>query len=230
MTLHPHVHCIVPGGGLTKQHSWRTAKSEGKYLFNVKAMGIVFRGKFIGALKKQLPAHLTPSLQSILYKQCWVVFAKQPFESAHSVIEYIGRYTHKIAISNYRLQKHENDKVDFSYKDYRHGGVTKTMQLDSLEFIRRFSLHILPRGFVRIRHYGILSSSSKGKCAECIKTQVALVKIPAYIKLKTKPESYNPKQCPCCKQTTMQVLMHFKNKSPPKYWEQLAKDLLEQIK
>lgn len=228
MTLHPHLHCIVPGGGLTKQHHWRTAKSEGKYLFNVKAMGSVFRGKFIAELKKQLPLHLTPALLSSLYKQGWVVFAKQPFENPRSVIEYLGRYTHKIAISNYRLQKHENGKVDFTYKDYRQGSVTQTMQLYDMEFIRRFSLHILPRGFVRIRHYGILSSSSKGKCAVLINAQLPPLKIPAYIKLKPKRPPYDPKLCPCCKQGTMQTLLHFKNRPPPWYWQQLAKDLLEQ--
>ena len=134
-------------------------------------MSSVFRGKFITQLKKRLPKQITVSLLNNLYKQSWVVFAKKPFESPHSVIEYLGRYTHKIAISNHRLQKLENGKVDFTYKDYRHGGVTKTMQLEAMEFIRRFSMHILPKGFVRIRHYGILSSTSKQRCAEAIKAQ-----------------------------------------------------------
>lgn len=111
MTLHPHLHCIVPGGGLTKQNKWRKAKSAGKYLFNVKAMSKVFRGKFMAQLKKRLPGHITPVLTSSLYNQGWVVFAKKPFDSPHSVIEYLGRYTHKIAISNHRLQKQENGKV-----------------------------------------------------------------------------------------------------------------------
>jgi len=211
MTLHPHLHCIVPGGGSTKQNKWRKAKSEGKYLFNVKAMSTVFRGKFIEQLKKRLPQHITPALT----------------DSPHSVIEYLGRYTHKIAISNHRLQKQENGKVDFTYKDYKHGATTKTMQLDGIEFIRRFSLHILPKGFVRIRHYGILSSSSKQRCAERIKVQLPPIKIPAYIKPKTKPEPYNPKQCPCCKKQTMQTIIQFKNKPPPVCWQQLTADLLQ---
>ena len=227
MSLHPHLHCIVPGGGLTNQNKWRTAKSEGKYLFNVKAMSSVFRGKFIEQLKKRLPQHITPALTDGLYKQPWVVFAKKPFDSPHSVIEYLGRYTHKIAISNHRLQKQENGKVDFTYKDYKQGAATKTMQLDGMEFIRRFSLHILPKGFVRIRHYGILSSSSKKRKAELIKAQLPAIKIPAYIKPKAKPEPYNPKQCPCCKKDTMQTIMQFKNKPPPVYWQQLAADLLQ---
>ena len=103
------------------------------------------------------------------------------------------------------------------------------MQLDGMEFIRRFSLHILPKGFVRIRHYGILSSSSKQRCAKEIKTQLPAIKIPAYIKPKINKEPFNPKQCPCCKKETMQTIIHFKNKPPPVYWQQLAADLLQCI-
>jgi hypothetical protein len=228
MTLHPHLHCIVPGGGLTKQNKWRTAKSDGKYLFNVKAMGTVFRGKFIEQLKNRLPQHTDPLLLSSLYKQPWVVFAKKPFDSPHSVIEYLGRYTHKIAISNHRLQKLEDGKVDFTYKDYKHGSVTKTMQLGGMEFIRRFSMHILPKGFVRIRHYGILSSS-KQKCAAVIKAQLPAIRIPAYIKPVIKKEPFNPRQCPVCKKETMQTVLQFKNKPPPAYWQQMAKDVLAAI-
>ena len=190
-------------------------------------MGTVFRGRFIAELKKQLPADITPVLLTSLYKQPWVVFAKLPFANPRSVIEYLGRYTHKIAISNYRLKKHENSKVDFTYKDYKHGSVTKTMQLDDMEFIRRFSLHILPRCFIRIRHCGILSSSCKGTCAELINAQLPPIKIPAYIKLKTKRPPFDPKQCPCCKQATMKTLLQFKEGPPPWYQEQLAKELPE---
>jgi hypothetical protein len=229
MTLHPHLHCIVPGGGLTKQNKWKRAKSEGKYLFNVKAMGKVFRGKFMEQLKKRLPQYITADLLNTLYKQRWVVFAKKPFDSPHSVIEYLGRYTHKIAISNHRLQKLQNGKVDFTYKDYKHRAVTKTMQLEAMEFIRRFSLHILPKGFVRIRHYGILSSTNKKRKAELIKAQLPAIKIPAYIKPKIKKEPFNPRQCRCCKNQTMQTVLHFKNKPPPVYWQQLAADLLQCI-
>jgi hypothetical protein len=226
MTLHPHLHCIVPGGGLTKQNKWRTAKSEGKYLFNVKAMSAVFRGRFIAQLKKHLPLQVSHGLLNSLYKQPWVVFAKKPFDSPHSVVEYLGRYTHKTAISNHRLQKMENGKVDFTYKDYRDGAATKTMQLDGMEFIRRFSMHILPKGFVRIRHYGILGSSSKRGCAEKIKAQLPAIKTPAYLKPRPKKEPYNPRQCPCCKKETMETLLHFKNRPPPQ-WQLLASDILK---
>jgi hypothetical protein len=227
MTLHPHLHCIVPGGGLSKQNKWRSAKSQGKYLFNVKAMSKVFRGKYIALLKQQLPLLVTPALVNKLYEQEWVVFAKQPFDSPHSVIEYLGRYTHKIAISNHRLRKLENGQVDFSYKDYKQGGATKTMQLDAMEFIRRFSMHIVPKGFMRIRHYGILSSSSKKRCGELIKAQVPAIYVPAYLKAKRKKELYNPKQCPCCKKETMITVLQFKNKAPPVHWQELAAGLLQ---
>ena len=172
MTLHPHLHCIVPGGGLTKQGKWKGAKSEGKYLFNVKAMSKVFRGRFISALKEQLPEQMDKALITRLYKHKWVVYAKRPFGGPQSVVEYLGRYTHKIAISNHRITSHKDGKVTFSYKDYKHGSVKKEMPLDTHEFIRRFSLHILPKNFVRIRHFGILSSSAKEKSLPLVKEQL----------------------------------------------------------
>ena len=179
------------------------------------------------ALKIQLPQQVTRALRNAVYQHEWVVYAKEPFERPHTVIEYLGRYTHKIAISNYRLKKYENGKVDFTYKDYRHGHMVKTMSLGDMEFIRRFSLHILPKGFMRIRHYGILSSSSKKKCAVLIKAQLPRVKIPLSKKSKAKPEPYDRNECPCCKQPAMRLLINFKNKPPPPVnLEKLAADIL----
>ena len=172
LSLHPHLHCIVPGGGLTRQGRWKTAKTNGKYLFPVKAMSKVFRGRFIAALQQQLPQQMHPAFVHQLYKTDWVVFAKRPFGGPQSVIEYLGRYTHKIAISNHRIKNIAEGEVTFSYKDYRTGAAVKEMTLDGLEFIRRFALHILPKGLVRIRHYGILSSTSKTSCALVIKEQL----------------------------------------------------------
>ena len=226
MTLHPHLHCIVPGGGLTKQGKWKQAKSDGKYLFNVKAMSTVFRGKFIAALKQQLPQQMTKELIDALYKHNWVVYAKRPFTGPQSVVEYLGRYTHKIAISNHRIKNTEDDKVTFSYKDYKHGSVKKEMALEATEFIRRFSLHILPKGFVRIRHYGICSSSAKQKSALIIKAQLPpAVQLPTPVNKATQA-TYNPKQCPCCKKETMQTVMRFNRRGPPADWKELAADLL----
>jgi hypothetical protein len=226
MTLHPHLHCIVPGGGLTKQGKWKTAKSDGRYLFNVKAMSKVYRGRFIAALKQHLPQEMTKALVNCLYKHNWVVYAKQPFTGVQSVVEYLGRYTHKIAISNHRIKSVEDGKVIFAYKDYRHGSVKKEMTLEAMEFIRRFSLHVLPKGFVRIRHYGICSSSAKIKSAAAIKAQLPVaVKLSAVV-IKATPVAYNPKQCPCCKKETMETVMRFRRRGPPMDWKELATDLL----
>ena len=229
LTLHPHLHCIVPGGGLTKQGKWKTAKSDGKYLFNVKAMSKVYRGKFIASLKEQLPGEMTTELVNALYKHKWVVYAKRPFTGPQSVVEYLGRYTHKIAISNHRLQNVENGQVTFSYKDYKHGSVKKEMTMEADEFIRRYALHILPKGLVRIRHYGILSSTSKLKSATLIKAQLP-PQPEQVIVLRPKPMPYNPQQCPCCKKDTMHRLLSFNHRGPPASSHlQVAADLLYAI-
>jgi len=235
ITLHPHLHCIVPGGGITgpsprsgegKGVRWKHAKSDGKYLFNVKAMSTVYRGRFIAALKEQLPQEMTKELSNALYKPGWVVYAKRPFTGPQSVVEYLGRYTHKIAISNHRMQSIADGKVRFAYKDYKQGSIKKEMTLEALEFIRRFSLHILPKGFVRIRHYGICSSSAKIKSAVMIKAQLPVaIKLSAVIP-KATPVVYNPKQCPCCKKETMQTVMRFNRRGPPVDWKEVATDLL----
>jgi hypothetical protein len=225
MTLHPHLHCIVPGGGLTKQGKWKQAKSDGKYLFNVKAMSKVFRGKFIALLKQRLPAEMNKQFIDDLYKNEWVVYAKRPFAGPESVVEYLGRYTHKIAISNHRIKNVEDGKVTFSYKDYKAAAVKKEMSLDGMEFIRRYAMHILPKGFVRIRHYGILSSTSKTEYAVMIKEQLPPpVKVE---KIKPKRELFNPLKCPCCKKETMQTLVRYQRRGPPEDWKEEAKNLLE---
>ena len=164
-SLHPHLHCIVPSGGVTKSGNWKNTKSKNgknnpKFLFPVKSMSKVFSAKFIAELRKELP-DLPQSLYDALFKKKWVVFAKSAFKTNKSVIEYLGRYTHKIAISNYRIRHINKEKrtVTFSLKDYKKGGLKTTQTLSSKEFVRRFSMHILPRGFTRIRHFGILSSA-----------------------------------------------------------------------
>ena len=225
LSLHPHLHCIVPGGGLTKAGKWKTAKTNGKYLFSVKAMSKVFRGRFIAALKEKLPAEMHQQFVNELYKNDWVVFAKRPFGGPQSVIEYLGRYTHKIAISNHRIKNIQCGTVTFSYKDYRTAAAIKEMTLDALEFIRRFAMHILPKGFVRIRHYGIVSSTSKAASAVVIKEQLPQVQQHT----KPKKEIYDPLQCPCCKKQTMQTLMRFNRRGPPADWMIMAKIILECI-
>lgn len=212
LSLHPHLHCIVPGGGLTEHRKWKGARGKGKYLFPVRAMSRVFRAKYAQALKQKLP-EVDKVLASALFKKEWVVYAKRPFSGPASVVEYLGRYTHKIAISNHRLTAVDGKTVTFAYKDYRQGARKLEMRLGGMEFIRRFAMHILPKGFVRIRHYGILSGTSKAVAIPAIKEQ-----LPQEKRQKAKVrelQEYNPLLCPCCRKETMVTLQVLPKRGPP---------------
>jgi len=211
MSLHPHLHCIVPGGGLTKASKWKSAKSNGKFLFPVKAMSKVFRAKYVEALKESIK-DIDKTLVNALFKKPWVVYAKRPFGNAHSVIEYLGRYTHKIAISNHRIKSIDESGVTFTYKDYRSEAKKCEMTLEAMEFVRRFAMHILPKGFVRIRHYGILSSTSKKITIPCIRLQTATQVI---LPPQSTAEVYNPKVCKHCKTETMVTIEILTKRGPP---------------
>ena len=158
LSLHPHLHCIVPGGGVNKNGQWQNFRTDGKFLFPVKALSKVFRAKFCEKLKAKSPTQYEQIRQE-LWQKPWVVFAKKPFGSPKSVVEYLGRYTHKIAISNNRIKSIDEQNVTFDYKDYQMANVKKQMTLTHQEFIRRFSLYILYKEFVKIRHDNFLSSS-----------------------------------------------------------------------
>ena len=217
LSLHPHIHCIVPGGGLTKAGFWKHARGDGKFLFPVKAMSQVFRARFVSGLRNTIK-DWDRSFYNDLFKTNWVVHAKRPFGGPKHVIEYLGRYTHKIAISNHRLISITNDQVAFRYKDYRDQSKNKIMTLEAQEFIRRFALHILPKGFMRIRHYGILSSSRKQKALPIIHQQLN-----SKYEIKEKKDwkqiaadlGFNPDCCPACKQQTMITILSFDRRGPP---------------
>jgi hypothetical protein len=160
LSLHPHLHCIVPNGGVTKAGFWKPGKQGEDFLFSVEAMSSMFRAKFIAEIRKQqLPVPQTT--YDKVFKKHWVIYAKKPFGKPAYVVEYLGRYTHKIAISNHRILAINKTKkqVTFSAKDYKKNGRKTTITLSTKEFIKRFQLHILPKGFTKIRHYGFLSSS-----------------------------------------------------------------------
>jgi hypothetical protein len=211
LTLHPHLHCIVPGGGIDKNGKWKNIRVDGKFLFPVKALGKVFRAKYVSMLRG---ASLLPQ-ESIepLFKKSWVVYAKRPFAHPSHVVEYLGRYTHRVAISNNRILSHQNNRVSFSYKDYRHGSCKKVMDLEDTEFIRRFALHILPSGFVKIRHYGFLSSTSKKVTIPSIREQLAPMEIGFIDLRKLKP--FDPAICPCCGKPTMVTIETIRARGPP---------------
>jgi hypothetical protein len=170
LMYHPHIHCVVTGGGLTKDNKWRRSKK--KFFLPVRVLSRKFRGKFLDFLNR---AGLR--FDSALHQSEWVVYCKPPFKNASKVIEYLGRYTHRVAISNHRILGLENGRVTFSWRDYRDNNKKKTMTVTVVEFIRRFMLHILPHGFRKIRHYGILAARGKSaKIALCKKlTRTALV-------------------------------------------------------
>lgn len=194
LSLHPHLHCIVPGGGMGKDGKWRRQVRSDKYLFSVKALSSVFRARYVQQLRQQAVADKV--LIESLFQKNWVVYAKRPFGGPKQVIEYLGRYTHKVAISNHRIQRVDAASVIFSYKDYKAGGAAKQMTLSNEEFTRRFALHILPVRFVRIRHYGILSSTWKRSRLKAL--QAALHVVPTAPPLKTWL-----RKCPCCKTGTL---------------------------
>lgn len=212
LSLHPHIHCIVPGGGITQSKKWKPARGKGKFLFPVKAMSKVFRARFVEALRKEF------DLEDILYRKLfshnWVVYSKRPFFGPQQVIEYIGRYTHKIAISNHRIKSIDNGKVTFAAKDYRHGGKKHPVTLTDEEFIRRFSQHILPKGFPKIRYYGILSSTVKNKIIPLLQQQIGKPDLPERPKVKHHI-------CPVCNTGVLVTLITFKGGRDPPSLEQL---------
>ena len=237
LTLHPHLHCIIPAGGLSKQGQWKHCKTKGHYLFPVKALSLVYRAKYIARLRERVAEYNTNNEKQIIlpkdvidscFKKQWVVYAKQPFSGVNSVVEYLGRYTHKVAISNHRITaiNKVNDTVSFTYKDYKSNGRKKELTLNSMEFVRRFSLHILPKAFVRIRHFGILSSTSKTKAIETIRKQLPAKKTKL---IKQQATPYNPLKCRCCKQETMVLILTFDQRGPPKQWQARSKQLLQTL-
>lgn len=209
LSLHPHLHCIVPGGGIDAQGRWANIRADGKFLFPVKALSKVFRAKYCDLLQAQLPEQFRP-IREQLWKQPWVVYAKRPFGSPKSVVEYLGRYSHKIAISNHRLRGMDGSTVTFDYKDYRQQGAKKQMTLSHEEFIRRFALHILPKRFMKIRHYGFLSSSWKRQKLPRLQEQMKVVKPE-----KQAEKTLTPPICPCCKTGRMLTILTFGKRGPP---------------
>lgn len=206
LSLHPHLHCIVPGGGINEKGYWQKQKHSDKYLFPVKALSKVFRAKYVQALRSK--GFDDQQLLDSLFATDWVVYAKRPFGGPMQVIEYLGRYTHKVAISNHRIKDIDEEAVSFSYKDYRANGKTKEMSLSHAEFVRRFAQHILPRRFVRIRHYGIISSSWKRGKLQALQQSLHINRLAAQVKTLLR-------KCPCCKTGTLITIEIFGKRGPP---------------
>jgi predicted Zn-ribbon and HTH transcriptional regulator len=172
LLLHPHIHCVIPAGGLSPDHR-RWVRPRYPFFLPVRVLSRIFRGKFLAGLKR---LHRRKKLQCAgpaaaladprqfakllrrLHRHDWVVYAKPAFGGPMQVLRYLGRYTHRVAISNHRLLAFDEDRVTFRWKDYARGGKQGQMTLAPMEFLRRFFLHVLPKGFVRIRHFGFLAN------------------------------------------------------------------------
>ena len=186
---HPHVHCVVPTGGLAFDESSWIRPRDGFFL-PVKVLSKVFRGKFVAGLRRafgsgKLSFHgdlkglsndrLFREFVRSLYRTDWVVYSKKPFRGPEHVLQYLARYTHRVAISSHRLLAFNDGRVTFRWKDYAHGNKQKTMTLSGDEFLRRFLIHVLPRGFVRIRFFGFLSRRKRARLLPICRTLVGAI-------------------------------------------------------
>jgi predicted Zn-ribbon and HTH transcriptional regulator len=222
---HFHLHCLVPAGALSHdQKSWTPARKN--FLFPIKALSQVFCGKFLDLLKsafarnKLLFVGQTASLAdplafqalfNALRKKTWIVYAKKPFGSPVHVLDYLGRYTHRVALSNDRILSAHNGKVTFSYRDRKDHDRKKIITLDAHEFIRRFLLHVIPKGFVRVRHFGILANRSKSllsKCRQFLDLSPTVPKLPtrSVQELMLQLTGLDITRCPLCQKGTLLFL------------------------
>src|SRR6516162_8164964 len=175
LQIHPHVHCVIPAGGLSPDHT-RWIRSHPRFFLPIHVLRRVFRGKFVDSLKsafQQGQLHLSGNLAPLaqpkifaswcrpLFRKHWIVYSKPPFGGPEYVLHYLGRYTHRVAISNHRLVSFNDGQVTFRWRDSTHNNEQKLMTLSLDEFLRRFLLHLLPKGFVRIRYFGFLASRQR---------------------------------------------------------------------
>ena len=228
---HRHVHCLVSGGGLTAEGKWVHAKPH--FLFPVRALSRVFRGKFLEALAQGLesgvlrlpPEEQRATLLAELTRQNWVVYAKPPCAGPAQVLAYLGRYTHRTAIGNQRLVAMEAGQVKFRWRDRAHADKVRVMALPADDFIHRFLLHVLPKGFQRIRHYGLLANRHKTECLA--KAREALALPPTEPVLKETVEDFarrvlgvDIRHCPVCREGRLRlvaVLPRRRARGPPGY-------------
>jgi len=217
LQAHPHVHCVIPAGGLSPDHL-RWIHPRYPFFLPVKVLSRVFRGKFVAGLQrlfrqKKLGFHgnLKYLSQPIpfhaflrqLFRQDWVVYAKPPFGGPAYVLQYLARYTHRVAISNHRLVSLADGQVTFRWKDYAHGHKKRRMTITADEFLRRFLLHVLPRGFVRIRHFGFLSARRRRELLAVCHQLLAEPPRPRSPTPTATPPSVTTWPCPCCGGTMM---------------------------
>jgi hypothetical protein len=201
---HPHVHFIVPAGALMPGNNWKHARNRGKYLFKVEQLSSVFRARFVEQLRWNIKEkRVRGQVPGSLFDKDWVVFAKQPFGGPKQVVRYLGRYTHRTAISNDRIVRVDKKTVTFTWKDYRQGYKKQVTRLNGENFLDLFCQHILEPGFTRIRHYGFLSSAAKVKDLPIIRkalgksNPIKKTKMP-WQEIAFKRMGITPGKCKCC--------------------------------
>ena len=219
LIYHPHIHCVVTGGGLTELGKW--VEKEEDFFIPVKVMSRKFRGKFLNYVKRskklkffgenkdlENPGTFN-NLKQQMYEKEWVVYCKEPFKNAESVIQYLGRYTHRVAISNERILRVEEDKVTFKWRDYKDENKMKKITITIEEFIRRFLIHILPPRFMKIRYYGIMGNKNKkkklNKCKILTRTKIYKKKKLPTLELLKKVLGKDFNLCPQCKKGHMLI-------------------------
>lgn len=219
LSLHPHIHCLVPAAGYTLDGQWKNIGHSGNYLYPVLQVSKAFKGKFLDSLKRALRKKneldlFNDVLQQAYNEPKWVVHCEPSMASADHVVKYLGQYTHRVAITNDRILNITDDKVTFVAKDYRDNAVKKPVTLDGIEFLRRFAMHILPKRFVKIRRYGIYNHTAK-RNLELQFVPEAKPDIDTLIKQKQPKETnverferltgINPCVCPVCQKGRMVI-------------------------
>ena len=213
LLLHPHIHCVIPAGGLSADRT-RWIRTQQRFLLPIPVLRKVFRGKFLAGLRRlyrngQLrcegPAAEFKDAKNFsrligpFYRQRWVVYAKKAMGGPEQVLRYLGRYTHRIAISNHRLLAFDGEHVTFRWKDYAHGGKQRTMKLSAQKFLRRFFLHVLPKSFVRIRHYGLLANRFRNQNLARARQLLAASQPPSVQTTEQENSQHQPLwRCPRC--------------------------------
>ncbi len=216
---HFHLHCLIPAGALSFDQS-RWVKTRKNFLFRVEPLSRRFRKKFLKLLQKAIDQGKLPSPAPQLSNQDWVVYAKKPFSSPDKVLDYLGRYTHRVAISNHRILSVEHGQVSFTYRDRKDKDRPKTKTLPAQEFIRRFLLHVLPDGFMRVRHFGFLANRAKkqnlSRCRELLGLNPALPEIPkrSAQDLLLELTGIDISRCPNCKKGTMVIVAELPKPRP----------------
>jgi len=209
LSLHPHIHCLVPAAGITLAGNMKKISKKEKYLYPINKLSIDFRSMIMKRLKKQLKENnQLPEYQPIIDKAWakeWVVFSKPSFANSDRVIKYLGQYTHRVAITNNRIRNIDTKNVSFNYKDYRDNAKLKLTTLTGIEFLRRFSMHILPKGFVKIRYYGMLSNRFCKQTAMYRKTKQDRSKETVQQRIE-RLTGFDVYQCPYCKKGHMHTI------------------------